>query len=47
MTTIQMLLGIWLALVKDCGFYCEYIDIDECENCLAREFCSEWEEENE
>ena len=34
-----------LALVKDCGFYCEYIEIEECKTCSAREFCSEWEEE--
>lgn len=33
-----------VALVKDCNFICEYIEMSECETCPAREFCSEWED---
>lgn len=36
-----------IVLVKECGFYCEYIEMSECENCQAKEFCSEWEEMEE
>lgn len=36
-----------IALVKYCGFYCERVEIEECKNCQAREFCSNWEESEE
>lgn len=39
-----------IALVKDAGFHCEYIELTECEQCPAREYCDEWEayvEEND
>lgn len=32
-----------IAMVKECNFTCEYIEMSECETCPAREFCSEWE----
>lgn len=31
-----------LALVKECGFYCEYIVDDMCEDCPAKEYCDEY-----
>ena len=31
-----------LALVKECGFYCEYIAEDMCEDCPAKEYCDEY-----
>lgn len=34
-----------IALVKDCGFYCEPIMPKECKKCPAREYCGEWEKE--
>ena len=30
-----------LALVKECGFYCEYIEDGMCEDCPAKEYCEE------
>lgn len=39
-----------IALVKDADFYCEYIELTECEQCPAREYCDKWEaymEEND
>lgn len=33
-----------LALVKECNFRCEYAEPDICEACLAREYCSAYEE---
>lgn len=35
-----------LALVKECGFVCddEYFDIDNCEKCIAKEYCDRYEE---
>ena len=32
-----------IALVKECGFYCEYFDMGECEDCPAKEYCCEYE----
>lgn len=34
-----------IALVKDCGFSCEYHAPDECKSCTAKEFCSEYKGE--
>lgn len=31
-----------LALVKECGFYCEEIEEDRCEDCPAKEYCEEY-----
>ena len=31
-----------IALVKDCGFQCEYIEEYICESCSAKEFCDEY-----
>ena len=31
------------ALVKDAGLYCVDPTIEECEKCLAKEYCEEWE----
>lgn len=28
-----------LALVKECGFYCEYIEEDMCKDCPAKNYC--------
>lgn len=39
-----------IALVKDASFHCEYIELSECEQCPAREYCDKWEaymEEND
>ena len=41
-----------IALVKDCGFTCEYVEEYECENCSAKEYCEDYinycdEKENE
>lgn len=39
-----------IALVKDAGFHCEYIELTECEQYPAREYCDKWEaymEEND
>ena len=33
-----------LALVKECGFSCEYADLDKCETCSAKEYCDAYEE---
>lgn len=33
-----------LALVKEYGFRCEYVDLTECENCPARDDCGAYEE---
>ena len=32
-----------IALVKELGWYCEDPTIEECEKCLAKEYCEEWE----
>ena len=31
-----------IALVKECGFYCEYME--DCENCSAKEFCEQYQD---
>ena len=36
-----------IALVKECSFYCEYIDIGVCEDCPAKEYCDGYEAEKE
>lgn len=39
-----------LALFKECSFRCEYMEIDLCEDCPAKEYCDEyqdWLEESE
>lgn len=28
-----------IALVKDCGFYCEYTGLADCTSCPAKEYC--------
>lgn len=28
-----------IALVKECGFHCEYVELDECETCPAKKYC--------
>ena len=33
-----------LALVKKCGFRCEYPELDECEECVAKDYCGGYEE---
>jgi hypothetical protein len=35
-----------IALVKDCGFVCDYdaFDIGDCENCSAKEYCDRYKE---
>lgn len=33
-----------LALVKEFGFRCEYVDLANCEGCSAQEHCSAFEE---
>lgn len=33
-----------VAMVKECDLTCEYIDLNECKTCAAREICSQWEE---
>lgn len=33
-----------LFLVKECGFYCEYVEPDICKICESREFCSNYED---
>lgn len=33
-----------LALVQEYNFRCEYVDLDECATCPARDDCSEYEE---
>ena len=33
-----------IALVKDAGFRCEYVELEECKQCPAREYCSEYED---
>jgi hypothetical protein len=30
-----------IALVKECGFYCEYEE--DCENCYAKEYCDKYQ----
>ena len=32
-----------IAMVKDIGFYCSFPDKEECKECCAREWCSEYE----
>lgn len=32
-----------IALVKDAGFRCEYVELEECKQCPAREYCDERE----
>lgn len=36
-----------IALVKDAGFYCEYIELTECERCPAKDYCSAYEDYKE
>ena len=31
-----------LALVKECGFYCVDMNIEECADCPARQYCDEY-----
>ena len=33
-----------IALVKDAGFRCEYVELEECKQCPAREYCEDWQE---
>ena len=33
-----------IAMVKNIGFYCTFPDKEECEECCAKEWCSEYEE---
>lgn len=33
-----------LFLVKECGFYCEYVEPGECARCSAKEFCEEYQQ---
>ncbi|MBR2388266.1 MAG: hypothetical protein IKB02_05805 [Clostridia bacterium] len=33
-----------LALVKECSFRCEYMEIDLCEDCPAKEYCDEYQD---
>lgn len=33
-----------IALVKDAGFYCEYIELPECKECPAQEYCEQYQE---
>lgn len=33
-----------LFLVKNCGFHCEFVDDDECKNCLAKQYCDIYKE---
>ena len=36
-----------IALVKECGFRCEYAEPYLCDDCPAKEFCSTYEEDLE
>lgn len=36
-----------IALVTEAGFHCHYIELPECEQCPAREYCEDWEEYQE
>lgn len=31
-----------IALVKEAGFYCDYVDIALCKNCSAKQYCDEY-----
>ena len=33
-----------LALVKECGFYCVDMFIEECEDCPAKEYCDNYQD---
>ncbi|MDE7406459.1 MAG: hypothetical protein K2M89_06275 [Clostridiales bacterium] len=33
-----------IVLVDKCGFRCEYVDLDLCDKCSAREYCGAYEE---
>ena len=33
-----------IALVKDADFRCEYVELGECKQCPAREYCSEYKD---
>ena len=33
-----------LALIRDVGMRCEYIDTDDCARCVGRDYCEAWEE---
>lgn len=33
-----------IALVKDCGFACEYVEPYMCESCSAKEYCEDYRE---
>lgn len=32
-----------IALVKECGFRCEDVYLEECKKCPAKDYCDEWE----
>lgn len=34
-------------LVKKYGFHCEYVEVDECEKCSAKEYCTFYQEQIE
>ena len=36
-----------IALVKDCGFVCETVELDICEDCPAKQYCDDYEDEKE
>ena len=38
-----------IALVKECGFRCDYysVDWDDCEDCPAKEYCDEYKDRKE
>lgn len=33
-----------IALVKECGFHCEYIEPEYCEKCSAKEYCGDYQD---
>ena len=33
-----------IALVTEAGFHCHYIELPECKQCPAREYCEDWQE---
>ena len=33
-----------IALVKECGFYCEYVELEWCEKCPAKEYCGHYQD---
>lgn len=36
-----------IVLVKECGFYCEDITLERCEECPAKEYCAGYKDELE